>query len=307
MRNGPAGLQVGLQFLFAFRSPTSILPLFRGQLLRAGRGTEVAQLAQAYIHLKPYEASDRKIRALGEYAYELAWEAAAEVYGGGVTIDVELEEGSLRSRITVLGHVGAVLLGTYGFIAGYKGFKEGIHEMCDDAREFAVDVCAPFIKKAGVAKEDVYRFERRLKAPGKIYRLSSRLETLERSINDLSPNAIKSELAKARSDLDALANELSDEDMKFIRERLPKKGLPAPSKWPEPELQKVAIKQDEVTQSFLFGAEAIDDEDQPLPRKRIVFRKKSFVPEKKNRRRTKDKSEKSLLLSPTTEQPQDTP
>ncbi len=98
--------------------------------------------------------------------------AAADIYGGGVEVDVQIEEGSLITRITV---VGGLLLGAYSTIADYKGFKDRVVEMCDDAREFAVDVCSPFVKKAGVPNEDVYRFERRLKTPGKLYRLSTTL------------------------------------------------------------------------------------------------------------------------------------
>jgi hypothetical protein len=87
----------------------------------------LAQLAQAYVHLKPYHASDRNIRSLGRYAKRVAIKAASEIYGGDVEIEVQLEEGSLRARITVVGTL-SVLLGTYSFVANYKGFKESIVE-----------------------------------------------------------------------------------------------------------------------------------------------------------------------------------
>ena len=109
----------------------------------------MTNLAQAYIHLKPYPASERKIRSLGRYATRVAIKAAADIYGGGVEVEVQIEEGSLITRITV---AGSLLLGAYSVIADYKGFKESVVEMCDDAREFAVDVCGPFIKKAGRAE-----------------------------------------------------------------------------------------------------------------------------------------------------------
>lgn len=144
----------------------------------------MTQLAQAYIHLKPYTASEQRVRSLGRYAKRVAIRAAAEIYGGDVEIEVQIEEGSLITRVTV---AGSILLGVYGFVANYKGFKEGVVEMCNDAR----DVCGPFITKAGVAKEDVYRFERRLKTPGKLYRFSKRLpcDGSERS-NQLASNKL---------------------------------------------------------------------------------------------------------------------
>lgn len=158
----------------------------------------MANLGQAYIHLKPYEASDQQIRSLGRYAKRAAIKAAAQIYGGNVVVEIELEEGSLIVRATV---IGGIFLGLYSTVADYKGFKESVVELCDDAREFAVDVCAPFVKKAGVAPEDVYRFERRLKTPGKLYRVSRRLEKLEKSVSELSPSAVQKELAKVRADL----------------------------------------------------------------------------------------------------------
>jgi len=90
-----------------------------------------------------------------------------------------LEEGSLKSRIPV----GAALLAIYGGVADYKGFKESIVAMCDDARDFAVDVFGPFSDKAGVPTKDIYRFERRLKTPGKLYRITKRLEKTSHNTN----------------------------------------------------------------------------------------------------------------------------
>jgi hypothetical protein len=151
----------------------------------------VTQLAQAYIHLKPYRASEKEVRSLGRYAKRIAIKAAAEIYGGDVEVEVQIEEGSLVTRVTIIG----LILGVYGHVADYKGFKESVVELCDDAREFAVDVCGPFVKKAGVSKEDVYRFERRLKTPGKLYRLGKRLDKLQHSVGELSPKDVQKELA----------------------------------------------------------------------------------------------------------------
>jgi hypothetical protein len=202
----------------------------------------VTKLAQAYIHLKPYAVSNRKARSLGRYAQRLAVRAAADIYDGGVEIDVQIEEGSLITRITV---TGSLLLSAYSGIADYKGFKESVVEMCDDAREFAVDVCSPFVKKAGVPKEDVYRFERRLKTPGKLYRLSKRLDKLEHSVSELSPRDIQRELASLRAELDAATTDISEPDRKAILTGLKRPKLPPPQKWPVPDAPKVAVGNEE--------------------------------------------------------------
>lgn len=150
----------------------------------------MTQLAQAYIHLKPYAVSEAEARSLGRSAKRTAARAARRIYGGGVAIEVEIEEGSLRTRITVISVALNILNGANWIsstVADLKGFQEGVAQLCDNAREFAVDVCNPFIAKAGVSKEEVYRFERRLKTPGRLYRFSKQLRKLEGSVDDLSP------------------------------------------------------------------------------------------------------------------------
>jgi hypothetical protein len=244
----------------------------------------MTNLAQAYIHLKPYAASDRKVRSLGRYAQRVAIRAAADIYGGDVEIDIQIEEGSLITRITV---VGGLLLGAYSTIADYKGFKDSVIEMCDDAREFAVDVCSPFVKKAGVPKEDVYRFERRLKTPGKLYRLSKRLEKLEHSVSELSPRDIQKELASLRAELDAATKDISDLDRDRILAGLKRPKLPAPEKWPIPDEPKVAVGNEEELQSLLFADES--PEPEPSHKRRLLFKATAAVPKRDRKRRTKKK------------------
>jgi hypothetical protein len=205
----------------------------------------VAQLAQAYIHLKPYHASRKKLQRLGKSTDILAADIAKRIYGGNVVIDVQFEEGSLRVRVTVIGTLAATLA-VYSTVADYKGFKDSVAELCDDARQYATDVCEPFTKKAGANEEQVYRFERRTKTTGKLYRLAKRLEKLENSVSALSPNDVKKELSQASRELAAIAKDLSPTEMEAVEKQLTSKTLPPPSKWPPPQLEPPkAAKKDE--------------------------------------------------------------
>ncbi len=256
----------------------------------------MAQLAQAYIHFKPYSASEREIRALGRYAEKLAVRTAKEIYGGGVVVEVELEEGSLRTRITV---IGGIFIAVYSGVANYKGFKESVVELCEDARDFSVDVCAPFTKKAGVPKEDIYRFERRLKTPGKLYRISRRLEKLERSATDLSPKDVQKELARLRGELDSATHDLSQEEIKAIERGLRSDRLPSPRRWPAPPEHKVALRRDDDL-DLPFGLEEAADADEP--RRRLVFRSKTEVPvQRKRKKRHSQSREINTLVPPVDE------
>lgn len=235
-------------------------------------GFQLAELAQAYIHLKPYSVRQKKVRSLGLYAEKVAKHAAIEIYGGGVVVEVELEEGSLITRVTV---IGSLLLAASGHVADYKGFKESVVEMCDDAREFAIDVCAPFTKKAGVSKEDVYRFERRLKTPGKLFSLSRRLEKLERSTGNLSPRDVQKELSNLRSDLEGIAIDLSQQELDVVTGSLQTKHLPAPNKWP----QNDGPPKDSVRRARQLNIDFDDEpEDESRQERRIVFRSTVELP-----------------------------
>lgn len=252
----------------------------------------MTQLAQAYIHLKPYEASDERVRALGRYAKRVAVKAASEIYGGGVEVEVQLEEGSLRARITV----GGFLLVTYGVIADYNGFKESIVGLCSDAREFAVDVCDPFVSKAGVPAEEVYRFERRLKTPGKLYRLTKRLDKLEKSVDSLSPNAVRRELAGLRAELDSLGKHLSETEREALQPMLKRPKLPPPQQWPDPEEAKVAVRRDDDEEQPVLFVD-VSGSPQPDQKRRVVFQETAPVPRGKKRRRSRQISARSDLLS----------
>lgn len=254
----------------------------------------MANLGQAYIHLKPYEASDRQIRSLGRFAKRTAIKAASEIYGGNVIVEVELEEGSLIVRVTV---IGGIFLGVYSTVADYKGFKESVVELCDDAREFAVDVCVPFVKKAGVPNEDVYRFERRLKTPGKLYRVSRRLAKLEKSVNELSPAAVQKELAKVRADLDAATHDLSAQEKAAIESKIRPRKLPRPQKWPEAEPPKLAVRDEDAEQAHFFD-EQHSKEATPAKR-RTVFKERANVRPRKRKRKNRKLSASPDLLAIT--------
>jgi hypothetical protein len=256
----------------------------------------VTQLAQAYIHLKPYNAPDKRLRSLGRYAERVALKVAAEIYGEGVEIVVELEEGSLRTRVTV---IGALLLGGYYAVGNYSGFKASIIEMCDDARDFSVDVCRPFVSKAGVAPEEVYRFERRLKTPGRIYRLGRRLEKLERGAGDLSSRAMQQELAKARTELMNIAEDLSAAELAKLESSLPQKRLPPPKNWPDSEPARVADRLEREKQTDLAFDE-LPETDREMGQ-RVVFRSRRKVTgnaKKRRIHRTKKDDHPSLLPAP---------
>jgi hypothetical protein len=160
----------------------------------------MAQLAQTYVHLRPYEITQDKLESLGDAAQEIARNAARDVYGGNVTIDVRLEGGSLKVWMTVVGVLSAIHIG-YGTVADYKAFKESIGELCNDARKFGFEVCDAFTDTAGASKRQVFRVEKRLTTPGKIKRLIRKLEAIDQMTDKLSKSEMRRQLASIKRDL----------------------------------------------------------------------------------------------------------
>jgi hypothetical protein len=248
----------------------------------------LVQLAQTYIHLKPYRVSRKRLNSLGRRAQKIAVKTALEVYGGGVTVDVRLEEGSLRTWVSVAG-----VLAVYGAIADYKGFKESIQEMCKDAREYSVDVCGAFTEAAKVNKGQVYRVERRLKTPGKINRVLKKIEQLDKAAETMGTDKLQDQLKDVQDELQAIQSELSEEDRKKMRQALIFENLPMLRERPRnrrAEPAKAAKKPDEEEEPFLMDIEPSTDPDKThQEEQRMVYHEKIYVPpQAKRRRRVRD-------------------
>jgi hypothetical protein len=214
--------------------------------------------------------------------------SALDVYGGGVTVDVRLEEGSLRTWVSVAG-----VLAVYGAIADYKGFKESIQEMCKDAREYSVDVCGAFTDAAKANKGQIYRVERRLKTPSKINRVLKKIEQLDKAAETMGTDKLQDQLKDVQEELQAIQSELSEEDRKKMRQALNFENLPMlrerpPNRRAEPS--KVAKKPDEEDEPLLLDVEPSTDPGKTQQEEqRMVYHEKIYVPPRpKGRRRLRD-------------------
>jgi hypothetical protein len=152
----------------------------------------VTKVAEAYFHLKPYPIDQEHINALGEVTSGLAREFALELFPSNAVIEVRLSAGSVKgwAGITV-----TTLMTTYNITANYKGFKESVPAIVEDAKEFGTKLVDEFISSNHIPPKKIYRRERRTKTPGKILRLLTRKEWLETHRSQLSPAQTSSEEA----------------------------------------------------------------------------------------------------------------
>jgi hypothetical protein len=125
-----------------------------------------------------------------------------------------------------------IFLATTILISNYKCVKDGVKEMCEDARSFGADVCANAVDLAGVSEKQVYRLERRTKTVGKLSRLLNDIERLEKSVDDLTPTQMRRELGRFNHELQLIAKDLEPAEKKALEKVLEHTALPPPKKWP---------------------------------------------------------------------------
>ncbi|MDR6294308.1 hypothetical protein E9232_006862 [Inquilinus ginsengisoli] len=179
----------------------------------------MSRIAQAYIH---FSISPDNLASWGEEAEQLSYEIASSIFPENVEIIIELELGSLRSRITVIGVLG-ILFTAYQGIASYSDFKNSISEMVEDAQEFSSLFNEQFIENVAAPQSSVLNRQRRTETPGRVNRALLRLEAVERDISTLSNNEVREELEKIAKLLRTALDDMDDEErnraVKIIADR----------------------------------------------------------------------------------------
>jgi hypothetical protein len=130
----------------------------------------VATLAQTSMSFRRLDISARRFRTLGPQIDDAAERTAREIYGEDVEVDVVLEAGSLRVRISVIGSL--LILGqVYDGISHYKDFRESIILLVEDGQRFGSAVYREVLKVTGEQKAD--RFATKDMTPGRIARVTA--------------------------------------------------------------------------------------------------------------------------------------
>jgi hypothetical protein len=177
----------------------------------------MATLAQGYIHLNPYMASRGRLAEIGETSQAAAVDIAERVYGGGVTLEVRIEEGSAKAWFTVLAGLATA-------IGAYPTLRTGVIALVKDARDFGEIVSITFIEKSKAKPEQTFRVERRTKTPGKIARVIKQLDELNET--PAKPERRRLELAMVRLELEAIEKDLQQEEIEILHAGLVYENLP---------------------------------------------------------------------------------
>jgi hypothetical protein len=232
----------------------------------------MAQLAQAYVHLRRYDADPQRLWQLGESTKASAVEAVQQVYRGNVWVDIRIDEGSVFLRAGVLGAI--AWLGLFG---NYKGFKDSAVEAVHDAKVFSEWISKTFIEEARPKQSQIFRVERRTKTPGKILRLSKRLEELNQVLPRLSKRVREQQLEAIQKQFDEIKKDLSEEETKRLGKALRFENVPPlDEQIPTDEIPdepRVAIRHPSQADFF-------DDAQEAAARQHLMYHDRVFVPPK---------------------------
>lgn len=181
-------------------------------------------LAEAYIHLKPFNAPPFLLEEHVAIISKIARGAAEKYYKKDVEIEVWIEPGSLRIWVRVKGTIVTSAL----IIAGTASVINAVEPLIDAAVWFDNTVIDGYFGETAPPENSTFRTERRTKIPGKINRTIERLEWLQENFDSLSPNEVNEELRRVQRALRSIAAQLGDEaEAHQVGEAISKFRLPA--------------------------------------------------------------------------------
>lgn len=167
----------------------------------------------------------------------MARDAGKKIYGHNYAIDLNIEEGSLKARLTQL-YVGATFILTA--VGSYSDLKSSIKEIQSDSAAFAQYIYKNFFDAEGIGAANRVVKQNKKGVPGQLSIVIRDLEGLQQDSRGLSRRQIEEIIDRSRIRLAEISRQLTEDDarklLSLLREgNLP--GLPSnPSKMLDPVL-----------------------------------------------------------------------
>jgi hypothetical protein len=175
--------------------------------------TPITTLAETYFRLG-ITLSETDKALLREYLQKRAVDYARGLFQQTPEFLVTIDDGSLKGKLRVVGHLVFAAFTTYGAI------RATIDYMVHDSQKFSDRVISD-VRETGIPEEKVLRTERRLGTPGKLKRLLKRIDVLKARGRDMSRAEYDQEMDKVHGELtDVLRQAANDEEAKLIQQRI---------------------------------------------------------------------------------------
>ncbi len=207
----------------------------------------VYEIGQAYIKLNLTATDDFK-EAFEKFLLYKGKQYSKEYYHKELLVDglffiVELEEGSLKSRLKIFGKI------VIGSLIAYGGIRTGIDYIIKDSQTVTEHIARDVGNEPNIGYDKIVRVERRLGIPGKIKRLYNDLDKLRTDRNNLTENEQIEILDRIQRNYDELVSELGVPEMQVIQQDLIQNQIPVPERRPKEDfnlLKQYAIREEEI-------------------------------------------------------------
>jgi len=183
-------------------------------------------LGETYFRFKlDYNESNKKIikQALHKVSYNF------EIYNYNkkyTKITVEFREGSIKTNIVIWAPVLYFAIGHYG------DFRSGVDQILNDSRIFSEYISNIIISDPQISMDDIARIEKRKGIPGRIKEIYNQIDSIQRNVNDLTPNQMSIRLNEIKQKISNLSWVLSQNDQQSLLNSLPSEyttNLPEPN------------------------------------------------------------------------------
>jgi hypothetical protein len=187
---------------------------------------KVYEIGQTYIRLD-FNADDDFKEAFEKYLLYKGKHYAKEYFKKDLLVDylyftVELEDGSLISRLKIFGKI------AIGSLIAYGGIRQGIDYVIKDARTVTEHIVLDVSNEPNIGNNRIIRVERRLGVPGKIKRLYRDIDKLRSDRNNLSENEQQEIINRIQRNYEDLVLELDQLEIQAIHQDLTQNQIPLP-------------------------------------------------------------------------------
>lgn len=182
------------------------------------REISLIKLSETYIKFNfEFTEINKKLvkEAYLQYISSQSREFLKSVSEEHLIISIEYEKGSLKTRIIAWGT--AIYLG----VANYGAFRSGIREMVNDSRDFSEFIYHTITNDPQIQQNDIIRIQKRTGVPGRLDEILTRIDSLERNFNNLTPNQVQQELGSIKQEIANILVVLNQNDRATLLNALP--------------------------------------------------------------------------------------
>lgn len=166
-------------------------------------------LCETYVHIETYDLSKEAEQRIRDYLEAQIKFKSEYFFDTKIEWEIEVEEGSLTIRATVLGGLAAFLIST-------ASFKGSVYTAVDSAKMFSESLMVDGIVAAKNKARTVDHKEARLGVPGRLKRLIARIEKLGYEIERLKEKAISAKAAEVRRETERLLEDIPEQKDRVV-------------------------------------------------------------------------------------------